>query len=82
MADEGMYSRNGAVASGGKLVESVNTPVSEELKEALIFLATACRMPLAQYVREVLESHAFGEQLRIQRMLPNKPRADDGRNLS
>ncbi len=80
--DGGLYSRSGRSDAGGKLTETINTPVSAELKDAFVFLAKSQRLGVAEYVREVLESHAFGEQLRIQRMLQDRAREGNERNVS
>jgi len=64
-----------ARTSGGeKLTERIDVPASEALKGELVFLARSQGLTLAEYCREVLESHAFGEAHRIRRIMQSRTR--------
>lgn len=65
MGPENDFARN----AGEKLTERIDVPVGEELKGELTFLARSQRLSLAEYCREVLESHAFGEASRVRRIM-------------
>ena len=70
MGPENDFARN----AGEKLTERIDVPVGEELKGELTFLARSQRLSLAEYCREVLESHAFGEAARMRRIMQSRTR--------
>jgi hypothetical protein len=61
-------SRSGASCSAGKLSRRLDIPVSEELEDAVIALATLDGVPKAEYVRRVLERAMFGDLSMLRRM--------------
>ncbi len=63
-----MLSRSGRSDAGGKLVQRLDIPVSDELETGLITLATLAGMPRAEYARRILMIHVFGELGMAQRM--------------
>ena len=80
MSDSTLFSRP-ATANDDKLTQRIDIPVSDELRDALKWMATAQGMPLSQYAREVLQSHAFGEFGRMRSIVQDRLRSDDGTNL-
>lgn len=67
-AGDTLLSRSGSTGSNGKLTCRLDIPISQELEEAVITLASVSRMPKAEYVRKVLERVLFGELPMVQRM--------------
>ena len=67
-ADDTRLSRSGSSGTMGKLVRRLDVPVSEELEEAVIALATLDGVPKAEYVRRVLERALFGDLSMVRRM--------------
>jgi hypothetical protein len=61
-------SRSGASSLAGKLSRRLDIPVSEELEDAVIALATLEGVPKAEYVRRVLERSLFGDLSMLRRM--------------
>jgi hypothetical protein len=64
-----LLSRSGTSGSTGKLVRRLDVPVSEELEEAVIVMASLAGVPKSEYVRQVLERQLFGELPMARRML-------------
>lgn len=61
-ADNGTRcSRSGRTDPGGKLTARLDVPISEEMLDAIVFMATARNKPKAEFVREALERLLFGE---------------------
>ena len=58
--DDALLSRSGRSSGQGKCTEEVKTLVPAELKEELTGLAFVAGVPLSEYVREVLTTHARG----------------------
>jgi hypothetical protein len=56
-----MLSRSGRTSPDGKLTRRLDVPVSEELEEAVIALATVAAVPKAELVRFLLERAIWGE---------------------
>lgn len=69
-----MGPENDFARGGEKLTERIDVPVGEQLKGELTFLARSQNLTLAEYCREVLESHAFGEAARIRRIMQSRTR--------
>jgi len=63
-----LLSRSGTSCSTGKLVRRLDVPVSEELEEAVIVMASLAGVPKSEYVRQVLERQLFGELPMARRM--------------
>lgn len=63
-----MLSRSGVSNATGKLTRRLDVPVSEELEEAVIALATLEGVPKAEYVRRVLERALFGDLSMLRRL--------------
>lgn len=61
-------SRSGRSAGSGKLDRRLDIPVTEELEEALIAMATLNGMPKAEYARWLLERMVFGELNVVRKM--------------
>lgn len=59
--DTTMLSRSGRTDAGGKLERRLDIPVSEDLEAGIITLATLAGVPKAEYARQVLGAHVFGE---------------------
>jgi len=57
---ESQESRIGGDTSGGKCTARLDTPVPEDLYDAIASLAGLSGKTKAEYVRAVLEQHAFG----------------------
>jgi hypothetical protein len=66
--DDTMLSRSGKSDAGGKLIARIDIPISEELNEAVIAMATTMGIPKTEYVRLVIERAVFGELSIVQRM--------------
>lgn len=60
-AGDTMLSRSGATGVSGKLTRRLDVPVSEELEEAVIVMASLAGVPKSEYVRQILERQLFGE---------------------
>lgn len=63
-----MLARSGRTDPGGKLTERFDIPVSEELNEAAIAMATLRGIPKAELLRSMLERLFFGELNMLRRM--------------
>lgn len=59
--DDTRLSRSGRSHASGKLTCRLDIPVTEELAEAIIAMATINGMPKAEYARLLLERMVFGE---------------------
>lgn len=68
MSDESMLSRSGRTDTGGKLTQRFDIPVSEELSEAVIALATIDGVSKAEWLRDLIERRVFGELTMARRM--------------
>jgi hypothetical protein len=67
--DDTMLSRSGVSStSAGKLTRRLDIPVSEELEEAVIVMATLAGVPKSEFVRHLLERQLFGELPMARRM--------------
>ena len=76
-----MMSRSGASNPSGKLTRRLDVPVSEELENAIIALATMRRMTKCEFTRYLLERTVFGELPMLQRLsgaLPSGPSDESG----
>lgn len=56
-----MLSRSGRSNPDGKLTQRFDIPVSEELNEAVIALATIAGVSKAEWLRDLIERAVFGE---------------------
>lgn len=56
-----MLSRSGRSNPDGKLTQRLDIPVSEELNEAVIALATIAGVSKAEWLRDLIERAVFGE---------------------
>ena len=63
-----MLSRSGRSNSDGKLTQRFDVPVSEELNEAVIALATIAGVSKAEWIRDLIERSVFGELPMARRM--------------
>lgn len=63
-----LLSRSGSTSAAGKLTRRLDVPVTEEIEEAVIAMATLECMPKAEYVRRVLERALFGDLSMLRRM--------------
>lgn len=63
-----MLSRSGRSNAGGKLDRRLDIPLSEELEAGITTLAMLADVPRAEYARQVLASHVFGELGMAQRV--------------
>lgn len=63
-----MLSRSGRSDHGGKLTQRLDVPVSVELEEAVIALATLAGVPKSEWVRRVLERAVWGELTMVRRV--------------
>lgn len=66
--DTCMLARNGRTDAGGKLTARFDIPVTEELNEAAIAMATLNGLPKAELLRMMLERVFFGELNMLRRM--------------
>lgn len=66
--DTSMLARGGRTDAGGKLTARFDIPVTEELNEAAIAMATLNGMPKAELLRMMLERAFFGELNMLRRM--------------
>lgn len=66
--DDTALSRSGSTSTGGKLTSRLDIPITSEMEEAVIGMAMLAGIPKAEYVRQVLEKHLFGEVSMIRRM--------------
>lgn len=64
------YSRSGNTNGMGKCSEEVKTHVPEDVKNALVTLATVNGMTLSEYTRSVLQDHAFGRLHTVRLAIP------------
>ncbi|CAN7342077.1 hypothetical protein LJR074_001946 [Acidovorax sp. LjRoot74] len=65
---DSMMSRSGRTDAGGKLTARFDIPVTEELNEAAIAMATLRGVPKAEFLRLVIERAMFGELAMLRRM--------------
>lgn len=63
-----MLSRSGKSNPDGKLTHRFDVPVSEELNEAVIALATIAGVSKAEWLRDLIERSVFGELPMARRM--------------
>jgi hypothetical protein len=56
-----MLSRSGRSNPDGKLTQRFDIPVSDELNEAVIALATIAGVSKAEWLRDLIERSVFGE---------------------
>lgn len=63
-----MLSRSGKSNTGGKLTHRLDVPVSEELNDAVIAMATIDGISKAEWLRDRLERMVFGELPMARRM--------------
>ena len=63
-----MLSRSGRTNPGGKLTQRFDVPVSEELNEAVIALATIEGISKAEWLRRVIERTVWGELSMLRRV--------------
>lgn len=63
-----MLSRSGRSDPGGKLTQRLDVPVTVELEEAVIALATLSGVPKSEWVRRVLERAVWGELNMVRRV--------------
>jgi hypothetical protein len=63
-----MLSRSGKSDPSGKLHKRLDIPLSEELEESIIALATLAGLSKAEYARTILERHVYGELTLVRRM--------------
>lgn len=54
------FARSGRTNPFGKCTEEVKAPIDEATKEVLTALAVVAGVPLAEYIRRVLQSHVHG----------------------
>lgn len=66
-----MLSRSGRSDPLGKLTRRLDVPVSEELEDAVIAMATLSGVGKAEYVRNLLERVIFGELTMVRRLAQN-----------
>ena len=64
-----------------KCTASIDVPMGEQLFDAVVAAATIRRMSKAEYVRNVLEQHFFGELGRMQRILGERDDEGNPTNL-
>ena len=77
-AGDTTLSRSGSTGASGKLTRRLDVPVSEELEEAVIVLASLAGVPKSEYVRQMLERQLFGELPMARRMAQSmRPRPWD-----
>lgn len=63
-----MLSRSGRTDPSGKLTSRLDVPVSQDLEEAVIALATLAGVPKSEWVRRVLERAVWGELTMVRRL--------------
>lgn len=63
-----MLSRSGRTNSDGKLTHRFDIPVTEELNDAVIALATIQGISKAEWLRDLIERAVFGELPMARRM--------------
>ncbi len=73
------YARPGHSSPDGKMTSRVDVPCTDRLAEALSGLAFIHGMTRAEYVREVLEEHAFGKVFILER-IGRRPPGGNGSN--
>lgn len=61
MSERTMLSRSGRSNPDGKLIHRFDIPVTEELNEAVIALATIAGVSKAEWLRDLIERNVFGE---------------------
>lgn len=66
--DDTMLARSGRTDPGGKLTARFDIPVTEELNDAAIAMATLRGIPKAEFLRLVIERVMFGELAMLRRM--------------
>ena len=67
-SEDTMLSRNGRTDAGGKLTARLDIPVSDELNDAIIAMATLHGVPKAELARTMLERLIFGDLHMLRRM--------------
>lgn len=73
-----MLSRSGRSNADGKLTQRFDVPVSEELNEAVIALATIAGVSKAEWLRNLIERAVHGELSMVRRIaMPISPRPSD-----
>jgi hypothetical protein len=65
---ETLLSRSGSSSPSGKLDRRLDVPVSEEIENAVIAIATLIGIPKADFVRLLLEKALFGEFSMMQKI--------------
>lgn len=80
MIDEPLLSRPASTDPGGKCTERIDVPCPSELAERLGALAALSSKSRAEYVRDLLSAHVYGEWDRIQRILRSREPQVDGTN--
>lgn len=68
MSEDSKLARGGRTDPGGKLTARFDIPVSEELNDAAIAMATVQGVPKAEMLRMMLERAFFGELNMLRRM--------------
>ena len=63
-----LLSRSGSSGHFGKLDRRLDVPVSEEIENAVIAIATLKGIPKAEFVRLLLEKALFGEFSMMQKI--------------
>ena len=63
-----MLSRSGRSDPSGKLTSRLDVPVSQDLEEAVIALATLAGVPKSEWVRRMLERAVWGELTMVRRL--------------
>lgn len=77
-AGDTVLSRSGTSGASGKLTCRLDIPVSEELQEAVIAMASLAGVPKSEYVRQILERQLFGELPMARRMhFSGRPRPSE-----
>lgn len=61
MSDRPAFARAGRTDPGGKMTARLDVPVTTELEEAVIALATLAGVPKSEFVRRIVERAVFGE---------------------
>lgn len=74
-------SRSGRSNPAGKMIDRIDVPMTEELRDAVVFMAGLHGMTKAEWIRYTLERVIFGEQFiaRHRAGLPSYAQGDDSR---
>lgn len=74
-------SRSGRSNPAGKMIDRIDVPMTEELRDAVVFMAGLHGMTKAEWIRYALERVIFGEQFiaRNRAGLPTYAQGDDSR---